>query len=132
MRDLDLECMIKIRNMLEKCWDETTIWHKAEFKPELPSAGQCYVTSLLLQDIFGGIIVSADILYKEKYESHYWFKLPNGREFDLTSDQFDGDGINPMPKSKIFGRWILRKPNGKCKRYLRLKKKIIREFFRNV
>jgi len=133
MTDELLETMKLLRKLLEKSWSKQTIWHKAEFKPELPSAGQCYVTSILLYDIFGGELISADILFEGKYESHYWIKLPNGREFDLTSDQFNGDGINPMPKDKIFGRWIFsKKINKRCKRYLRLKEKIVQEFFRNV
>jgi len=29
-------------------------------------------------------------------ERHYWNRLPNGQEVDLTSDQFGGDGCTPL------------------------------------
>ena len=123
----------ELRKLLEKCWDETTIWHKGEFDPNRISAGQCYVTSLVLYDIFGGDLVAAEILSKGEYLAHYWFKLPNGNEFDLTSDQFGGDGLHRLPDEVIFGQWTVWKPyNMRNRRYLKLKQKIIREFFRNV
>ena len=131
MRDKELECMAILRKLLEKCWDETTIWHKNEFCANKPSAGQCYVTSILLFDIFGGgSIVSGNVFDDEQFNSHYWYKLQNGREFDLTSDQFDGDGIFPVEHSEVFSE--IHKPSMRNKRYLRLKQKLIREFFRNV
>lgn len=128
-----LKAMIKLRDLFEKCWCEQTIWRKNEFDSERLSAGQCYVTSLVLYDIFGGDLISAEIFRDDKYQSHYWFRLPDGMEFDLTSDQFDGDGIHTLPEKMIYERWIVRKPlNIRNKRALRLKQKIVQEFFRNV
>jgi hypothetical protein len=126
MNDNVTQIMETLRQALEKSWNADTCWHKNEFDPERPSAGQCYVTSLCLLNFFKtGSIIGAEILYKRSYHSHYWFSAPNGIEYDLTSDQFGGDGIHPMRKSLIFGRWIVPKPDMRNKRYRRLKKQLI-------
>lgn len=49
------------------------------------SLGQCAVTALIIQDVYGG-----DIVYNKRY-NHYWNKLPDGEEVDITKDQFPGD-----------------------------------------
>jgi hypothetical protein len=89
------------------------------FDPNFLSRGQCYVTAMCVQDIFGGDILEGVI----DCGNHFWNKLPNGQEFDLTSDQFkDGDGIHAHPRRIL---WCTRHTlNRKNKRYLLLKKRI--------
>jgi hypothetical protein len=48
-----------------------------------PSFGQCAVTAMLVQDIFGGELMRGI----NEGDSHYW-NLIDGREVDLTRDQF--------------------------------------------
>lgn len=50
-----------------------------------PTYGQCCVTSMIFQDMFGGTIHKINYLFNE---THYFNKL-NGYYYDLTSDQFD-------------------------------------------
>jgi hypothetical protein len=46
--------------------------------------GQCAVTSLLVQDFFGGDLLRTEV----EGISHYWIRTPDGREVDLTREQF--------------------------------------------
>lgn len=50
-----------------------------------PTYGQCGVTAMIFQDLFGGTIHKVNYLFNE---THYFNKL-NGKYYDLTSDQFD-------------------------------------------
>ncbi len=60
-------------------------WH-----PGNPSRGQCGVTAFVLQEILGGDLLVADVLYDSGALQgvHYWNRLPNGTEVDLTREQF--------------------------------------------
>ncbi len=61
----------------------------ADWRTENPGRGQCGVTALVVQDLLGG-----DLILGEVFESgvrsgfHYWNRLPDGTEVDLTRDQF--------------------------------------------
>lgn len=48
------------------------------------SLGQCYVTTLIVHDFFGGKIMKAK---SSNGISHYWNRI-NGKDIDLTRDQF--------------------------------------------
>ena len=104
-----------IRETLEKIWSKKTAY-KPSLKTGLQtkSRGQCYVTALLLRDIMGAEVVRA----KVNEETHYWNRF-SGYEFDLTSDQYGGDGYRPVPYD---GRKITkRQVNLMNKRYRILK-----------
>jgi hypothetical protein len=58
-------------------------------KPGDRSRGQCGTTALVLQDWLGGEILSAVVSRDgEPVGVHYWNRLPNGIEIDLTLEQF--------------------------------------------
>ena len=50
-----------------------------------PAWNQCIVTSLVVQDFYGGMIVKADT------RPHWWNVTPEGVHIDFTADQFDED-----------------------------------------
>ena len=56
----------------------------SHWSPADASRGQCAVTALLIQDLFGGSLLRAVV----SGESHYWNRLPDGTELDLTREQF--------------------------------------------
>lgn len=56
-----------------------------DWSPMHPSVGQCAVTALVVQDFFGGDLLQSVV----QGVSHYWNRLPDGTELDLTRDQFD-------------------------------------------
>jgi hypothetical protein len=69
---------------LRQAWTATTS-ASTDWTPERPSVGQCAVTALIVQDELGGVLlrtINANV-------SHYWNRLPDGSELDLTRDQFD-------------------------------------------
>lgn len=57
-----------------------------------PLMGHCVVVSLMVQGMFGGDILKGRV---HGYP-HFWNRLPDGREIDLTSCQFGGDGVRPI------------------------------------
>jgi hypothetical protein len=54
--------------------------------------GQCASTALVIQDHLGGELLLADVFHADgtRQGVHYWNRLPNGREVDLTREQFIG------------------------------------------
>src|ERR1700723_2879045 len=72
-----------LRESFRQAWNaETSVdpgWSEAN-----PSLGQCAVTSLIVQDLLGGELVRAEV----GEVSHYWNRLDDGVEVDLTRDQF--------------------------------------------
>lgn len=127
LQKVSLEIRIKrLRKKLEKAWCKDTCWHKPDFYPKNPSGGQCFVTAMVVQDIFGGEIIQGTVRQIDGKMNHYWNKLPNGQEIDLTSDQFvEGDGIHRHPIAIQSNKIV--NPNRRCKRYLLLKKRLIEE-----
>jgi hypothetical protein len=124
LQKISLEVRLKeLRARFEKAWSRDTCWHKVDFYPKVPSGGQCFVTAMVVQDIFGGEIIQGTVQQIDGKMCHYWNKLPNGQEVDLTSDQFaEGDGIHRHPMAIKSNRFV--SPNRKCKRYLLLKNRI--------
>jgi len=55
-------------------------------------AGHCAAVAHVVQQQFGGDIIAGQV----QGELHYWNRLPDGLEVDLSSDQFGGDGLNPL------------------------------------
>lgn len=115
----------RIRKALDACWSWETSYHgKEEYEARalkgIRSFGQCYVTARVVKEICGGDIV------KNGNVKHYWNRLPDGMEIDLTSDQFDGDGIYPVmgenDDRETFEKYIgkTRNPAGGQKRFAKL------------
>lgn len=125
MENQPLEIRLKeLRSKFEKSWSRDTCWHKAVFHPKLPSGGQCFVTSMIVQDIFGGDLIQGIVKQKDGKMTHFWNRFPDGREFDFTSDQFvGGDGIHRHPLAVESNKFA--SPNRKSKRYLILKNRIV-------
>lgn len=57
-----------------------------------PAFGQCAVTALLVQEIYGGFLLRTHV---EGFGSHYYNRLPYGTEVDLTRDQFPEGTVVP-------------------------------------
>jgi hypothetical protein len=67
----------------------------------------CGVVAAMVQRRFGGSVVSCRFSYEPMmWDVHIWNRLPDGTEYDLTSDQykgFGGDGLHPLPALKGQG-----------------------------
>jgi hypothetical protein len=115
LKEIPLEVCIKLlRGQFERAWCRQTTY-VADFDPKIPSRGQCYVTALCVQDILDGEVVQG----KVDGINHFWNNI-RGEEFDLTSDQFGGDGIHRVKRAKMSNKFLY--PNRKNKRYLLLKR----------
>jgi hypothetical protein len=81
MSDVNIE---KLRRAFSDSWSKETSYPPTQdqWSPENPAFGQCAVTSLVINDLYGGQIV-----YNKDYH-HYWNILDDGTVIDLTKIQF--------------------------------------------
>jgi len=80
-----------LRPLLRAAWGpDTCDPHDLEnWRPDNPARGQCGVTSLVVQDLLGGDLILGEVFVGQtKAGHHYWNRLPDGAEVDLTADQF--------------------------------------------
>jgi len=65
-----------------------------------PASGQCASTALVVQDRLGGELLIADVHEADgsRQGVHYWNRLPDGREVDLTREQFRGGEVVGVPE----------------------------------
>jgi len=58
------------------------------------------VTALVLQEIFGGELLLADVLNQDgsRQGVHFWNRLAGGLEVDLTREQFKSSEIVQTPR----------------------------------
>ena len=72
---------IVIRNKLKQCWSRhsSSLWTENN-----PSRGQCGVTSLVIQDTFGGDILKTQLA---NGQLHFYNRIENKR-IDFTDEQF--------------------------------------------
>lgn len=68
---------------LEASWSAETS-ASPDWSTSLPARGHCAVSALIVQDRLGGDLLRAVVCG----ESHYWNRLPDGTEIDLTRSQF--------------------------------------------
>lgn len=77
---------------LRDSWSAATSAEPESWNPANPAKGQCAVSALIIQDHLGGQLVRAETAKG----SHYWNRLPDGTEIDITRDQFTkGELISP-------------------------------------
>ena len=85
-----------LRPILRAAWGpDTCDPHDLEdWTPDNLSRGQCGVTALVIQDLLGGDLMLGEVYVGEsKVGHHYWNRLPDGSEVDLTADQFRPDEV---------------------------------------
>ena len=72
----------KIRSALSKSWSSKTA---VQWKPENPALGQCNVTALLIEQLFGGRILKTRL-----QEGIHFYNEIGGHRYDFTNSQFIG------------------------------------------
>jgi hypothetical protein len=79
----------KLEEAIKKSWDGKTCYPPLAGKWTIknPSLGQCAVTALIVQDLFGGELMHCT------HKNHYWNLLPDKTEVDLTRGQFPPNAI---------------------------------------
>ena len=76
------------------CWPKRYETLKRRGKLPSPLWAHCAPVAYAVRAALGGEIIEG----KVKGIRHFWNRLPSGREIDLTSCQFGGDGITPLAK----------------------------------
>ncbi len=108
---------------LQYCWTEETCTERLRkrFSDKNKTAGQCAITSFLVQDIFGG-----EIYGTETGRGKHWYNVVNGFAFDLTSEQFGEEAKNLVYDKKILlsSRESIWNATGKKERYFLLKQNL--------
>lgn len=75
--------MTDVTSRLRQAWCRETSSVPGLWTPENPALGQCAVTALIVQDIFGGELVRGHV----HKASHYWNRI-DGYNIDFTKEQF--------------------------------------------
>jgi hypothetical protein len=96
---------------LSRCWSKETSAYR-DWSPANPALGQCAVTVLVLQDLFGGtiqrrlVIPPGHTVPNEQPQSHYTL-LIDGLEYDPTRQQFpEGTSFtDPVPWTRQQMLW---------------------------
>ena len=81
--------------------EDVPAWH-----PGNPARGQCATTAVVMHDYFGGSLVMGEVLVDgRRVDFHWWNRLPDGREIDLTIGQFG-------PNESVAGGTEVARPTG--------------------
>ena len=116
--------ILSLEKALRSSWCRETSSDPKYWKESNPSLGQCGPTALLVQDYFKGDLLFGLIGYNDNiYGTHIWNILHDGKEKDLTREQYGN-----IPESCFIGKKTSReealKEDGTRKRYEILKNKV--------
>lgn len=90
------EAFLAVAEPITSC--QPSAYKELRDKGELPSPlwMHCGAVATTIRAILGGDIVTGRV----KGTVHFWNRLPDGSEIDLTSCQFGGDGFKPLKKGR--------------------------------
>ncbi len=103
MKEIMLE---DLKIALEKSWSADTAFNRKKWDPKNPAAQQCWVAAMVVQKFLGGEIKAVRL---GDGDDHWWNVLPDGKEIDLTKNQFPKDFVCP-PGKTVNGRAAFRNP----------------------
>ena len=117
-----------LHKALLKSWRRETSYTPQKWDALTPSSGQCSPTALIVQDYFGGSIVWAEVLLPDGEKVDHYFNIVEGKEIDLTRNQFplNTPVHSGIPKRKDFSTtrdFMLSRKNTQ-KRYFLLKETV--------
>ena len=96
----------------------------ADRTPDNPARGQCGATALVLHDLLGGDLLLAEVLLPDgsRQGVHWWNRLPDGREVDLTLEQFAPTEVVQRPRVVVRPEGL---PSYAADQYLRLRAAVL-------
>ncbi len=89
-----------------------------------PARGQCGTTALTVNDLLGGDLLVAEVFRVDgsRQGVHWWNRLPDGTEIDLTREQFASHEVIQQPR-------VMQRPSEPPKRaaeqYLTLRHRVL-------
>lgn len=115
--------MIDFRERVEAAWSQESSYCPEDWGKTDPAWGQCAVTAVLLQDVWGGELVRGWAVNKREliHTRHYWNHI-NGMDVDLTWRQF------PVG-TKIIEREITTRKQLLANRWMRERYEILKSAF---
>lgn len=103
---LDADCresLLALRERMKRVAGPQTAYDSLDYnswyeKPEgwCPLTGHCFVCSQIVRELYGGTLMTGSVTRMGRLETHYWNRLPDGTEVDLTGSQYGGDGFTPV------------------------------------
>lgn len=92
-----------IEAALEASWAADTCspddLERTGWSPANPARGQCDITALLLNDIFGGDLVVGEVFAGEEQQGfHWWNRLESGVDIDLSRHSFGRGSESLRPR----------------------------------
>ena len=109
----------KLSRALGQSWSLETSYDPAGWSKHNCAWGQCAVSALIVQDLLGGDLLVGKVNGIE----HYWNELPDGRQLDLTKQQF-GQVISLEEPSRVSREFVLSFPETRT-RYERLRRRVL-------
>jgi hypothetical protein len=73
---------------LQSSWSADTCFDASEWSTDNPARGQCVVSSLVVQEYFGGELMRYRVRISDHEEMHYCNTLPDGTILDATGQQY--------------------------------------------
>lgn len=100
----------RIGDIISACWNRRTSYEPERWSKANRAWGQCAVTALVVQDLLGGVVLRGFVNGIE----HYWNRLPNQLEVDLTRVQFPSireiAQVSPVSRESILASaWTTRR-----------------------
>ncbi|GAA4857741.1 hypothetical protein GCM10023222_05570 [Saccharopolyspora cebuensis] len=105
LRHMMLWSLADVERAIRASWGADTCapedipdWHRGN-----PARGQCGTTALVLNDLLGGDLVRGDVHRDGEWaDYHWWNRLGDGVELDLTREQFASHELvgpgEPVPR----------------------------------
>jgi hypothetical protein len=83
-----------LRKALEVSWDVDTAYFRAKGASKHSPVGQCFSTALTVWTMLGGVVLR----YRpEGGSTHFWNRIADGREVDMTGDQYGAESWTSPP-----------------------------------
>ena len=98
----------EFQEILPNICDQNNLYDHKGWNKDNPLWGHCVLVSLLAQEVFGGNLLNANLdknLFPD-LRNHMWNRLPYGKDYDFTEEQFQGKKPKNM-EEKIIGRSIV-------------------------
>ena len=95
---------VDFEQAVRAAWSAETSSDPDNWTPQNPALGQCAVTALVVQDRYGGELLRV----LNEGVSHYFNRLDDGTEVDLTRDQFET--WSPTPAELRTAEYVLSFP----------------------
>ncbi|QLE70854.1 hypothetical protein FGW37_03885 [Streptomyces rectiverticillatus] len=95
-----------IERAVRSSWgaDTCTPEYRSRWTPDNPARDQCGVTAMVLNDLLGGELIRGEVRVGGlQTDFHWWNRLGEGVEIDLTREQFS-------PEEVVTGGLVIPRP----------------------